>query len=313
MITKLTLILGMASLTLTQGLNSYNNNQAYFNPYANPIIPYCFLGNDPVCSTKNETFVNECVMILLGQDLGHRGWCEQKKGDASNKKTDKTFDNGYGEGSDKNCPLCNDVFNPVCGINGVTYQNLCRIRECARVDKSNMGPCGVPDYKAPKEKKTCQCSFRFSPVCATDFVTYQDSCVMKCAGARFKNEGSCLRKCGCSNINKPVCGIDRKTYKNECELKCEGVLKLHDGDCPNPKPKGCEHCEGFFNAVCGVNGVTYDNMCYLKCSKVKLFCKKPCPSLKKNCKCHQRYVPVCGIDNKTYRNECLMGCAEVRK
>lgn len=47
-------------------LNSYNNNQAYFNPYANPIIPYCFLGNETVCSSKNETFVNECVLLLLG-------------------------------------------------------------------------------------------------------------------------------------------------------------------------------------------------------------------------------------------------------
>lgn len=107
--------------------------------------------------------------------------------------------------------------------------------------------------------------------------------------------------------------MDRKTFKNECELKCAGVPKLHDGECPNPKPVGCEHCEGFFNAVCGVNGVTYDNLCYLQCAKVNLFCRGPCPSIRTNCQCHQRYVPVCGIDNKTYRNDCLMQCAEIRK
>lgn len=107
--------------------------------------------------------------------------------------------------------------------------------------------------------------------------------------------------------------MNRQTYKNECNLKCKDVPKLHDGECPNPKPKGCEHCEGFFNAVCGVNGVTYDNLCYLQCAKINLFCKGPCPSIKTNCKCHQRYVPVCGVDNKTYRNECLMECGEIRK
>lgn len=56
-------------------------------------------------------------------------------------------------------------------------------------------------------------------------------------------------------------------------MKCAGIAKLDDGECPNPKPEGCEHCEGYFDAVCGINGVTYDNLCYLKCSKVKLFCK----------------------------------------
>ena len=65
---------------------------------------------------------------------------------------------------------------------------------------------------------------------------------MNCAGTTLKNNGSCLRKCGCSNIDKPVCGVDRKTYKNDCEMRCEGVSKLHEGECPNPKPKGCEHC-----------------------------------------------------------------------
>ena len=86
---------------------------------------------------------------------------------------------------------------------------------------------------------------------------------MNCSGNFLQNEGSCLRKCGCTKIDKPVCGMDRKTYMNDCERKCEGVDKLHDGECPNPKPAGCEHCQGFFNAVCGVNGVTYDNLCYL--------------------------------------------------
>ena len=59
-------MLALSNIVTSQGIGSYNNNQAYFNPYANPVIPYCFLGNTPVCSTTGETFVNECVMMLLG-------------------------------------------------------------------------------------------------------------------------------------------------------------------------------------------------------------------------------------------------------
>ena len=164
------------------------NNQTHFNPYANPVIPFCFLGNDPVCSKHNETFVNECVMILLGEQLDYRGWCLQEE---APKKEIKVVDirieiNGYlkegMQSDDPTCPLCNNNFNPVCGVNGVTYTNLCKLVECARVEKSNDGPCGVPDYVPPARPIVCRCPFTFRPACGTDNVTYQDSCILHCAG-----------------------------------------------------------------------------------------------------------------------------------
>lgn len=313
---KVTIIAILIALTNTQ-LNTYNNNQAYFNPYANPILPYCFLGNQTVCSESNETFVNECVLLLLGQTLKHKGWCSaQAPVEKVEPAVNTTESNGYSttDSGDAQCPMCNANFNPVCGVNGVTYTNECQLRMCAKVRLASRAPCGVPDWVKPAEAKSCnRCKFHFAPVCGKDHVTYQNSCLLNCAGVKVANEGSCLRKCGCTKIEKPVCGMNRKTYTNDCELQCDGMAKLHDGECPNRHPVGCDHCAGFYSAVCGVNGVTYDNMCYLKCSKTKLFCKTACPSLRKNCKCHQRYVPVCGIDNKTYRNECMMGCAEIRK
>lgn len=59
-------------------------------------------------------------MMLLGQKLKSIGWCTQKV-ETTVVKSDKTPENGYGAGSDNNCPLCNDILNPVCGTNGVTY------------------------------------------------------------------------------------------------------------------------------------------------------------------------------------------------
>jgi hypothetical protein len=306
------------STTIQQGRNAVHTTQGeqtFFNPYSNPVVPYCFLGNEPVCSTNNETFINECVLILLGQQLKSRGWCFVEAPPQIEVKTNKNKNNGYAtegfKSLDKNCPVCNDIFNPVCGVNGVTYLNLCKLVECARIEKSNDGPCGVPDYKLP-EIRECRCEFRFKPACGSDNVTYQDSCVLGCAGQSIQNEGSCIRKCGCTKIYRPVCGTNRQTYDNACEMRCDGELKLSDGVCPSSKPRGCEHCEGFNDAVCGTNGVTYDNMCYLQCGKAQLFSKGACPTAEV-CSCHDRYVPVCGIDNKTYLNECYLNCKNVRK
>lgn len=72
-------------------------------------------------------------------------------------KSDKITKNGYGKGTDKECPVCNEVFNPVCGTNGVTYQNLCKLRECARIDMANNSPCGIADYKP--HLNSCNCPF----------------------------------------------------------------------------------------------------------------------------------------------------------
>jgi hypothetical protein len=55
-------------------------------------------------------------------------------------------------------------------MNGVTYANLCKLRECARIDIANKGPCGIPNYV--NKSKTCPCDFVFNPVCGKDFVTY---------------------------------------------------------------------------------------------------------------------------------------------
>lgn len=86
--------------SLAQGLNQYNNRQDFFNDYSNPILPYCIFGNEPVCSTENETFANKCVLMLLGQRLKTKGWCETKISTEITIVSDKNSTNGYGQGTD---------------------------------------------------------------------------------------------------------------------------------------------------------------------------------------------------------------------
>lgn len=297
-------------------LNTISGNQMYQNPYANPVLPLCFLGNSPVCGEDDETYANECIMILLGQTKKNDGWCAMDT-------NVPTFDpenapipnNGYlpsGQTSqDSNCPKCNNVYNPVCGINGVTYQNLCNMLECADIKKANNGPCGSTDFTPLDEPPTCPCQFSFSPACGADGITYASNCVLICAGVSKKSDGACMRPCGCTTIYKPVCSTEMNSFDNECMMRCANEKKQFDGKCPSSNPSNCQHCSGYTQPVCGKNGITYDNPCYLKCAKAEKYTDGPCPN-KKECTCADHYLPVCGIDHKTYRNECLMECNNIR-
>lgn len=90
------LFIALVAVVASQGLNQYNNRQDFFNDYSNPILPYCIFGNEPVCSTENETFANMCVMMLLGQKLKNKGWCDTKVSTETKVQSDKTAKNGYG-------------------------------------------------------------------------------------------------------------------------------------------------------------------------------------------------------------------------
>lgn len=325
MFNKTVVFVLLAAMSLQHGRTlqqDYANNQGFYNQLANPTLPFCFLGNSPICAQLTDntgalivpatfaTFANECVALLLGYVKTSDGFCPTAA--VSNTPTDPALENSPANGYDPANPgACLEIYNPICGENGVTYQNKC-YADLKSVKRISSGPCGATNFVIPTITIKCKCDNDFSPVCGSDNVTYQNQCVTLCANVRITSQSACLRPCGCTSVNKPVCSTENETFQNDCILRCKGKTLLYQGECPSDNLQNCAHCAGYTQLVCGKNGVTYDNKCYLECAKVELYQAGACPS-NKECKCDDYYLPVCGLDKKTYRNECLLKCTNVKK
>ncbi|XP_073990280.1 serine protease inhibitor dipetalogastin-like [Rhodnius prolixus] len=98
-----------------------------------------------------------------------------------------------------------------------------------------------------KNFKFCSCTKDFSPVCATNGITYPNKCIFNCNNVKgdlniipcglFTLElvgDTCTRKC--NHLKRLVCGTDGVTYENPCMFKCAQQVK------PSLKMAHMGHC-----------------------------------------------------------------------
>lgn len=160
--------------------------------------PLCTQEYAPVCGVDGSSYANRCIAEMQhGVKVAYEGECK-KPSTADSAPVSEPAKAPEPQKVEPVSTGCTREYVPVCGVNGLTYQNICFAKD-ANVEMQYSGVCktATPTTTAPAEPiktettATTACTKEYAPVCGSNNLTYTNSCLAKQAGIGVQYSGEC--------------------------------------------------------------------------------------------------------------------------
>jgi len=287
---------------------------------------FCPRVYDPVCGDDGILYDNECQMRLQncqngrntreqiganrmlaqvchgGVTYGNRDMFVLAQCDA---QRDGNKDARDWEATDGQCEIsrsqrcnksCPDIEDPICGSDGIRYQNECAMETAAACSGEEITRLRPPHRM-------------YAPVCGSNGEQYSNDLVFlwaKCQAQDVQQHTFSRKAPKWTIANYGPCGEEEEEEEEEEE---SNGMQLDVG-----LPTLCPSCGTYNKPVCGTDGESYTNSCLMD----KAACEQNVPIEEVHpgrcCpRMHTRdYRPVCGSDGNEYSNLSMLADASCR-